>query len=509
MPIILDGTTGITTPGITNTGTFVFQGPVQVPAGSAATASITTAAGANTGIFFPSSSSVAITTAGTEKVSVGTGLIINDGGADFDTRIEGDTDANLFFVDASTDRVGVGTNAPGTKFDVAGIIRTVGTGYSAANSPTLYLDNTTASTGRRYALNSANNGIFQIADDTAGGATRLIIDASGNLGLGVTPSAWSGLTALQVSNAMSLWSANNDLAYYSRNVYYDGSNRKYVFTGAAAEYTQGAGTHAWFTAPSGTAGNTITFTQAMTLDASGRLGIGTTSPDQKLVVDGGASSTYMKVVGQSSDGYFGQDSAGLAVYQAANKALYFATNNTERARIDTSGNLLIGTTSHTSGGIQKLIAINDASTCGITFNRSGAVTAYIYTYNLVGFRVETTGSYNEIQMVSGGSGGVYMTTGATSWTAISDERSKDIIEPITGAAEKVSSLRAVIGKYKSDADGTRRSFLIAQDVDKVLPEAVNKSKNEEWGLSYTDTIPLLVAAIKELKAELDALKGSN
>ena len=119
MPIILDGTTGITTPGITNTGEFVFQGPIQVPAGSAASASVTTAAGPDTGLYFPSSSSIAITTAGTEKVSVGTGLVINDGGADFDTRIEGDTDANLFFVDASTDRIGVGTNAPAGKLDVS------------------------------------------------------------------------------------------------------------------------------------------------------------------------------------------------------------------------------------------------------------------------------------------------------------------------------------------------------------------------------------------------------
>jgi hypothetical protein len=73
----------------------------------------------------------------------------------------------------------------------------------------------------------------------------------------------------------------------------------------------------------------------------------------------------------------------------------------------------------------------------------------------------------------------------------------------------VSTLRAVIGKYKTDPAGTRRSFLIAQDVLAVLPEAVNTQgdDNDTLGLQYTDVIPLLVAAIKELKDEIAALKA--
>ena len=102
---------------------------------------------------------------------------------------------------------------------------------------------------------------------------------------------------------------------------------------------------------------------------------------------------------------------------------------------------------------------------------------------------------------------------ATSWSSASDENVKDIIEPITDALEKVSSLRTVIGKYKDEAAGKRHPFLIAQDVKDVLPEAVsvmNKGlQNECLGLSYTDVIPLLVAAIKELKAEFDAYKATH
>lgn len=110
------------------------------------------------------------------------------------------------------------------------------------------------------------------------------------------------------------------------------------------------------------------------------------------------------------------------------------------------------------------------------------------------------------QVKVGSTGGAYISSGGTSWTSASDERVKDIIEPITNAINKVTQLRAVIGKYKTDEEGTRRSFLIAQDVKAVLPEAVNSSNLDELGVTYTDVIPLLVAAIKELKAEFDAYK---
>ena len=108
-------------------------------------------------------------------------------------------------------------------------------------------------------------------------------------------------------------------------------------------------------------------------------------------------------------------------------------------------------------------------------------------------------------------GGVYLNgASATSWTAVSDETRKIIIEPITDAANKVSTLRAVIGRLKDDDETVRRPYLIAQDVQAVLPEAVSEAEDKDGpvlGLSYTEVIPLLVAAIKELKADLDTTKA--
>ncbi|KKN88084.1 hypothetical protein LCGC14_0251560 [marine sediment metagenome] len=111
-----------------------------------------------------------------------------------------------------------------------------------------------------------------------------------------------------------------------------------------------------------------------------------------------------------------------------------------------------------------------------------------------------------LQCVSGGSGGVKLTSGATSWASVSDERIKTIIEPISDALAGVNRLRSVIGRFKDDDISRRRSFLIAQDVQKVLPEAVTEGEDGILNLSYTDVIPLLVAAINELKVKVEDLK---
>jgi hypothetical protein len=111
---------------------------------------------------------------------------------------------------------------------------------------------------------------------------------------------------------------------------------------------------------------------------------------------------------------------------------------------------------------------------------------------------------------SGSYAGVQLTWGSTSWTTASDETKKDIIEPIDDALIKLNDVRAVIGKFKTDEPGTRRPFLIAQDFENVFPEAVDPTlmgDEEVLGLRYTDVIPLLVAAIKELSTKVEELES--
>ena len=135
-------------------------------------------------------------------------------------------------------------------------------------------------TAKWYLRNITSNGGFSFYD-VNGSAERMRLDTSGNLGLGVTPSAWySTVKAFQFGAGGLLDGRTNDSsqATIGAGYYLDSSaTYRYISTTGASRLVQASGAYLWYTAPSGTAGNAITFTQAMTLDASGNLLVGTTS----------------------------------------------------------------------------------------------------------------------------------------------------------------------------------------------------------------------------------------
>jgi hypothetical protein len=131
---------------------------------------------------------------------------------------------------------------------------------------------------------------------------------SGSLGLGVTPSAWGGSSkAFQIGARMSVYNDGFNNALFGNNTYYNGSDNYYINTAAAGRfYLENTGAFLWQQAPSGTAGNPITFTTAMTLNASGNLGLGTTDTQTfRLAVDGpnvgqGDSTTTIRIFDTTS-----------------------------------------------------------------------------------------------------------------------------------------------------------------------------------------------------------------
>jgi hypothetical protein len=157
----------------------------------------------------------------------------------------------------------------------------------------------------------------------------MTLNASGNLGLGVTPSAGglSGYVLFELGNGgASIYSgANQNLN--GTNISWSGGTASYKISNFATVYNQQSGQHQWYNAPSGTAGNAISFTQAMTLNASGNLSLGNTNDTYKLDVTGtgrfsgkliGATAGFSNrvTVGTDSDqpyvalGIFGSISSG-------------------------------------------------------------------------------------------------------------------------------------------------------------------------------------------------------
>jgi len=181
----------------------------------------------------------------------------------------------------------------------------------------------------------------------------------------------------------------------------------------------------------------------------------------------------------------------------ASTALTFQYGGTTGATLNTSGNLLVGTTSAFVSGTGT--KVQNLSVYG---SRDTSATAGKY-WTFGGDGSNSFTLFNQTPT------GVYVADGGTSWNAFSDERLKTDLVPITDAVSKVSTLRAVTGRLKTDEEGTSRVFLIAQDVQAVLPEAVHVGEDEDktLGLAYTEVIPLLVAAIKELSAKNDALEA--
>jgi hypothetical protein len=260
----------------------------------------------------------------------------------------------------------------------------------------------------------------------------------------------------------------------------------------------------------------------MRIDSSGQVGIGLSTPACKLDIYNSAAAAANNEIlrlryntsttaGHSGDLNF-TNAAGTiinrisSICQAGGGAVDLAFSSYsgslgERMRITGDGNLLIGRTSTVT---------NPASSGAIVYASSGysttdGTTTANYTKDRIYFNA------TNFYVLNGSSTGVVLPNGNTSWSAQSDERTKDIIEPIQNAIQKLSDFRCVIGKYKTDETEKRRVFLIAQDVQKVLPEAVTEldDENKTLALSYTDIIPLLTAAIQEQQAIIEELKATT
>jgi hypothetical protein len=444
--------------------------------------------------------------------------------------------------------LGLGTSSPATKLDVrsgatptaALLDTTAATAYSAGSffsGANLQLRSGANATGNGAGIrfSSANNGslegmfgwvqnastygdfVWQSFNGSYG--ERMRLDSSGNLGLGVTPSAWgSGLKAIDIGNGSAIFNPGSSAQTWIYNNAYNNSGAKYKNSGLGASWYQMVeGAHAWYTAPSGTAGNAISFTQAMTLDASGNLGVGTTSPAVRFHI-AGTGAPGLRIQDLDGTNQFGDIGCN------GGEVSYVARNNTsngahvwygwdgstfsERARITSGGDLLVGKTSSSTATPGFEVRKVDATTTSLVVTTAGY-------FNALFNRQTDDGDSIIFQRQNSSVGSISVKTTLTSYNVTSDYRLKNTIAPMTGALARVALLKPCT--YKWNVDGSGGEGFIAHELAEVVPHAVTGEKDavdadgnpKHQGIDVSFLVATLTAAIQELKAEFDAYKASH
>jgi hypothetical protein len=231
-------------------------------------------------------------------------------------------------------------------------------------------------------------------------------------------------------------------------------------------------------------------TTAMTVSTSQNVGIGTTSPVDKLNISDGTATFQFKPVGGSAIGYFGM---------RTNSSLGFSINDTEAMRIDTSGNLLVGTTSQPNGTYPGRTVVNAGGAYGATYYSSVNPSGYTPVVFL--------GTGNAL------AGYINVSGTTSSFVGSSDYRLKKDIAPLTSGISTIAALKPV--SYKWEADQSIGEGFIAHELGEVIPLALFGTKdavNEDGsikpqGIDMIKIVPHLVAALQELSAKNDALEA--
>jgi hypothetical protein len=260
-----------------------------------------------------------------------------------------------------------------------------------------------------------------------------------------------------------------------------------------------------------TSNSSGTNTERMRITSTGNVGIGTTSPDQQLTI-GGYTDIQMTLRSSTTTGsgeiYFGDSDSvnrGFIGYRHNGDYMQFNTAGSERMRITSAGTVQIGIVAHfgTITDASNYILINQGQ-----IGRVGNGLMYI------------NASYSGNVSICEGGGNVLLGTSTNngerlyvsgsiratgSITANSDISLKKNLLKIENALEKVEQINGYTYEFKED-DSKRHAGVIAQEIQTVLPEIVNKGNDGILGVEYGNISALLIEAIKEQNTKIKNLE---
>jgi hypothetical protein len=179
----------------------------------------------------------------------------------------------------------------------------------------------------------------------------------------------------------------------------------------------------------------------------------------------------------------------------------FSTNSAEAMRIDSSGNLLVGTTSASIAATNNtgaVIVANGAS----QFSRDGGHTLDIN-------RVQD-GEIVRFRSAGNAEGSISISGSTTSYNTSSDQRLKDNIVDAPSASDDIDAIQ--VRSFDWKADGSHQKYgMVAQELQSVAPEAVTGDANSDdmMGVDYSKLVPMMMKEIQSLRARVAQLEGEN
>ena len=266
------------------------------------------------------------------------------------------------------------------------------------------------------------------------------------------------------------------------------------------------------------------------IDGSGNVGIGTSSPSAfggaNLQVQNSTIASVLWTDGTHTGQLLASASAEVSIGSRSNHPLRFGTNDTERARLTTSGEFLIGTTSNNTNADNgfKFYPGGSAGGAFASFVNAGNGGTNMYVVNA---NASTT-SWNAVAFLKQTTvvGSISCTASSTSYNTSSDYRLKEDVQPMVGSVDRLMALKPVNFAWK--VDGSRVDGFLAHEAQEVVPEAVTGQKDQTetveikdedgnvtgteerpvyQGIDQSKLVPLLTAALQEALTKIEALEA--